>query len=129
MCNNGNCGDICRCNLLQPAIDWTKPVQTSENPPRPVRVLCTDYKCNTHPCAVVFVVHAGISDQLMFSELTGNVPAYRWKLVNVPKPKKSTEIIYLQTHTKIHVATRKQLDSSPFLRSFPIIKTEIVEYE
>jgi hypothetical protein len=35
-------------------IDWTKPVETDEDPPRPVRVLCTDFKAKGFPtmCAV-----------------------------------------------------------------------------
>ena len=35
-------------------IDWTKPVETDEDPPRPVRVLCTDFKGHRSPylCAI-----------------------------------------------------------------------------
>ena len=39
---------------MQAMIDWTLPVETSETPPRPVRVLATDFKSKGFPylCAV-----------------------------------------------------------------------------
>ena len=33
-------------------IDWTQPVETTETPPRPVRVLCTDNEGRGYPIAV-----------------------------------------------------------------------------
>jgi hypothetical protein len=40
-------------------IDWTKPVETVETPPRPVRVLASDFKSNGFPymCAVDYGDH------------------------------------------------------------------------
>lgn len=43
-------------------IDWTKPVQTSEDPPRPLRVLCTDRADDFRP-----VVCTGINDGALFT--------------------------------------------------------------
>ena len=40
-------------------LDWTKPVETTETPPRPVRVLATDFKAKGFPylCAVDYGDH------------------------------------------------------------------------
>ena len=35
------------------AIDWTQPVETTEDPPRPVRVLATDRPNSNHPIVVM----------------------------------------------------------------------------
>lgn len=41
-------------------IDWTKPVQTSEFEPKPLRVLCTDASNPTYP--VICMLPDGSSD-------------------------------------------------------------------
>jgi hypothetical protein len=65
-------------------IDWTHPVETTEDPPRPVRVLATDLKSKY--CVAGVVTNSKGDDNVLFSTMDGFVlggPALR----NVPPPK------------------------------------------
>ena len=43
-------------------IDWTKPLQTSENPPHPVRLLADDFKSCNGQCFVVAITDRADGD-------------------------------------------------------------------
>lgn len=75
-------------------IDWTKPVQTTENPPRPLRVLCTDNVDHTHP-----VVCAATDGMLLTFRLDGQFlgdDPHSYDAQNAPEPEKPDPYAHLR---------------------------------
>jgi hypothetical protein len=62
-------------------IDWTKPVETDENPPRLVRVLATDLPL---PYSVAIAIDNGHGTKLCQIRADGSDPYSHVRLRNVP---------------------------------------------